>query len=149
MKKIILFILLLVVGDVFAVTSVRDLDLAPLGRNRVVTGTIGFDDSYATGGEVITPQMIGLASIEMMIFGGDPYGMVFNFTTDSYGGEEGNVQIHNFSTYADDGGNGIAASRSISEHPTFNVVVDSYGEIVEGANLTRFLSNVKFMAIGL
>lgn len=37
------------------------------GSLRAVLGTIDFDDSYATGGEELTPAMVGLSEIKMVI----------------------------------------------------------------------------------
>lgn len=152
MKKFLTALMVLAVaGQAWAVTNARSLEFSTLGKKRVVTGIIGFDDSYATGGEVVTAEMIGLSNVDMMMFASDPYGCTFNYVTDSYGADDldGHVQVHNFGTTYDDGSTDPDGSVvHSSEHPSFNIVVDSYGEIRDGSNLANWLTNVKFMAIG-
>jgi hypothetical protein len=44
--------------------STTNIDV--IGSRRQVTGSITFDSSYLTGGEVLTPSLIGLYQIEHM-----------------------------------------------------------------------------------
>lgn len=146
MKKLLL-VMLLVASSAWGVTTVRDLEFGNIGKRKIVFGTIGFDDSYASGGEVVTPAMVGLSTVDMMVFASDPYGCTFNYTTDSYGGGAGNIQIHNFGTTYDDGSLGVASDKHVMKHATFNIVVDGYGELSNNSDIT-WLPTVNFMAVG-
>jgi hypothetical protein len=53
--------------------------LSSIGSKRASTGTITFDDSYPTGGESLTPAMIGLGVIDSIHFNHGEDGYVFKY----------------------------------------------------------------------
>jgi hypothetical protein len=46
--------------------TISNLDFSVAGDKRRTIGTVTFDNSYPTGGEVITPQQVGLGVILRM-----------------------------------------------------------------------------------
>lgn len=53
--------------------------LSSLGNKKASTGTITFDSSYASGGESLTPAMVGLQKIDFISLNQGEDGYVFHY----------------------------------------------------------------------
>jgi hypothetical protein len=124
-----------------------------LGKRKLSTGTVTFDNSYATGGKAFTPQSVGFASrLDAIMFVGGTGAyhvswdktnsklLVHEITATITGGQSGTVAIG----IASDA-NGAALSKSAANSRT-GITGIAHTEVPNGTDLSALTA--RFVAIG-
>ena len=81
MRKVLLFLVvgLLVTTQAMAALTVTITERWSEGKHRAVYGSIAFDASYPTGGEVLSAGNIGLKSLDILDISNNELGYLFEY----------------------------------------------------------------------
>ena len=126
-----------------------------MGHQHVVSGTIAFDSSYATGGEAMAPSALGLSTIDLMLVESTK-GLTYeydytNSKLKAYAqgalvGTAGSATMDDFPVTA---GPGVTGSTSLSLASGSGTVTWGTLKEVPSTNDLSTITGVRFVAIGV